>query len=218
MAHRHDQSGSRPEPASGSPFEIPDPYGQTEGSASASGVAAPLLAGGALALAGVVVQQEDALRYPGVVLLVLVGAILMLVASVQCGMWARQYAVAPTDIQQWWPDPNLTRKAAILRDQKFHAHRHRVWAVRVTLTFNLGVLLLWIALAVAVAPKSDVHEPAWRWGAATLAALGVLAEAAWIALVARGPVVPGQCLGWASRWLYGKPVTPPPAGPGSDVS
>jgi hypothetical protein len=196
---------------------VPDLYGQAEGNATASSVAAPLLAGGALALAGVIIQQEDALRFPGVALLLLVGAVALLIVAVQCGIWARQYVVTPAEIEQWWPAANEARRAAILRDQHWYAQRHRIWARRVTLTFNLGVLALWAAIAVAAAPPSGVGEPAWRWAAAALALVAALAEAAWIGLVIRGPVVPGQRLAWASNFLYGSappaPAPPAPAPP-----
>lgn len=206
--------GQQGERTSSSPYDVPDPYGQPEGSASASGVAAPLLAGGALALAGVIVQQQDSLRYPGLTLLLLVGALVLLIAAVQAGMWSRQFAVTPAEIEQWWPDPNKARQAAIVRDQNWHAQRHRVWARRVTVSFNLGVLVLWLAIAVAVVPRSGVQEPFWRWAAAVLALAAAVAEAGWIALVVRGPVVPGQRFGRAGRWLYGSPPplsTPPPS-------
>jgi hypothetical protein len=49
------------DPASLSPDEVPTPYGSAAGIESVTLVAAPLLAGGALALTGVVVQQEDSL-------------------------------------------------------------------------------------------------------------------------------------------------------------
>jgi hypothetical protein len=167
-------------PASLSPYEVPTPYGSAAGTESASSVAAPLLAGGALALAGVVVQQEASLRYPGVVLMLLVAAVVMLVTAVQCGFWARQYAVTPDEINQWWPDANPARLNEIRYEQHMHAADHDRWSRRVTITFDAGILLLWLALGVAVTPKDGVQEPTWRWVAAGLAGLAALGEALWI--------------------------------------
>lgn len=85
---------------------------QSVGMISVSGVASPLLAGGALALAGVIVQQEDALRYPGVALLLLVGAMLLLIAAMQCGAWAVQHAGVSAEDGRWWSIANDDRRSA----------------------------------------------------------------------------------------------------------
>jgi succinate dehydrogenase hydrophobic anchor subunit len=183
--------------ASPSPYEVPTPYGSAAGIESASSVAAPLLAGGALALAGVVVQQEDSLRYPGVVLVLLVAALVMLVLAVQCGFWARQYAVTPDEIRQWWPDANPARSKVIEAEQHRHAASHAMWSNRVAIAFNVGVLFLWLALGLAVTPKDYVQEPTWRWVAAGLAGLAALVNAVWLILG-----VLGQRPGPLSRWLH----------------
>jgi hypothetical protein len=190
--------------ASRSPYEVPTPYGSAAGVESASSVAAPLLAGGALALAGVVVQQEASLRYPGVVLVLLVAAVLMLVTAVQCGFWARQYAVTPDEIGQWWPEANDARLKVIRDEQHRHAARHVMWSGRVAFAFNAGILLIWVALGLAVTPKEGMQEPMWRWIAAGLAGLGAMVEVAWIILG-----VLGQRPIRLSRWLYGESRTPP---------
>ena len=190
--------------ASRSPYEVPTPYGEAAGSELASSVAAPLLAAGAIALAGVVVQQEDSLRYPGVVLVLLVAAVLMLVVAVQCGYWARQYAITPDELRQWWPDPNPARLKMMREEQYVHIARHRMWSNRAAITFNAGILLLWMALGLAVMPKGGMQEPIWRWVAAGLACLAVVVEVTWVVLG-----LLGQRPTRLSRWLYGKPKTPP---------
>jgi hypothetical protein len=190
--------------ASRSPYEVPTPYGTAAGIDSVSSVAAPLLAGGALALAGVVVQQETSLRYPGVVLVLLVAAVLMFVTAVQCGFWARQYAVTPEEIGQWWPAANPARWRVIRDEQHHHAARHAMWSGRTAFAFNAGILLLWVALGLAVTPKEGMQEPMWRWVAAGLAGLGALVEVAWFTLG-----VLGERPTWVSARLYGEPTTPP---------
>jgi hypothetical protein len=183
------------DPASRSPYEVPTPYGSAAGTESASSVAAPLLAGGALALAGVVVQQEDSLRYPGVVLVLLVAAVVMLVTAVQCGFWARRYAVTPDEIRQWWPDANPARLKKIQDEQHRHADYHYKWSRRTAITFNVGILLLWAALGLAVTPKDGMQEPTWRWVAAGLAGLAALIEVVWIILGVLGQRPTRPCPG-----------------------
>jgi hypothetical protein len=143
------------------------------------------------------------LRYPGVVLVLLVAAVVMFVTAVQCGFWARQYAVTPDELRQWWPEANEARTKVIQQEQHRHAARHAMWSSRATITFNAGILFLWGALGLAVVPKDRMQEPMWRWVAAGLAGLAALAEVVWLILG-----VLGQRPTRLSQWLYGKPSTP----------
>jgi hypothetical protein len=192
------------DPPSDSPYIVPFPLGHAAGVDVASAVAAPLLAGGALALIGVVVQQEVSLRYPGVTLFLLVGAVVMLVSAVQCGIWARQYGIVPSDIYQWWPEPNEARMQAIVRDQRRHAERLQVWSRRVTVTFNVGILFLWLAMSVAVMPQRTSHESAFRWAAGGAAFCAAAAEVVIVMTVVQGPG--GRVFRPLLRWLYGVPA------------
>ena len=83
-------------------FDVPDHYGDAGALDALSSVAAPLLAGGTLALVGVIVQQPSALRWPGLALLLLLVAAILLVMAVQCGVWARHHATRPDEIAVWW--------------------------------------------------------------------------------------------------------------------
>lgn len=191
---------------SSSPFDVPTPYSRSAGTEASSTVAAPLLAGGALALIGVVVQQEDALRYPGMVLIFLLMAVLSLVISVQCGAQARQYSVMPEELAQWWPDANDARKKIMIREQQRHAWRQRLWTRRLAASFNVGILLLWISVGLSVAPKHGDQQPGWRWAAVGVAGLGAVVEITWTAIGFLG-----QRWDWASRLLHGAgPQAPPP--------
>ena len=80
----------------GPTFDVPEHYGDPAALDALSSVAAPLLAGGTLALLGVVVQQPSSLRWPGLALLLLVVAAVMLVTAVQCGFWAGATPPVPT--------------------------------------------------------------------------------------------------------------------------
>lgn len=180
-SQKADQHTKDPEqPASLSPYRVPAPYGEAAGADAVSSVAAPLLAAGAITLAGVVLQEEKALRYPGIVLLMLTSAIFMLVTSVQCGAWARRYATTPGEMLQWWPDANTARIEILVKEQEFYSQRHMVWAWGSSLSFNSGILLLWGALIAALIPNTDSLQQNWRWIAAGVAGVGMLVELLWI--------------------------------------
>lgn len=187
--------------ASSSPYDVPTSYSSVAGTASLSFVAAPLLAGGALAFVGVVIQQENALRYPGIVFFLLVGTILMLVMAVQCGARARLYASTPTDVWQWWPNANNVRREEVLHELRQESTRRKIWTKRFSIMFYPGVLLLWLALGLATIPTNNTHEPAWRWAASGLAFFGAFLQAGWVIF----EILPPRL----SRWLYGAASSPP---------
>lgn len=89
-------------PYDGPRYRAPEFYGNAAALQALAFVAAPLLAGAAAALIGVVVQQESSLRFPGTVLLLLTSALLSLVVAVQCGFWAARHYATPGDIEQWY--------------------------------------------------------------------------------------------------------------------
>jgi hypothetical protein len=189
------------------PYDVPEWYGGVAAVDSFSNVAAPLLAGGALAVSGVVLQAQSAFRFPGTVLLLLLAAFFLLVTAVQCGMWARRYAATPEDIGQWWPDLTSTvRQQQLVREQWQDAADHRLWAKRAGFSFNGGILLLWAGLACVAVPPSGVSQPTWRWGSVMVACLGVLTEVAWMVLAHQSRRGRGSR---RSRWFYGAEVTPP---------
>jgi hypothetical protein len=170
-----------------------------QGLETSSTVAAPLLAGAAITLAGVVIQQEDSLRHPGAVLALLILAAAFLLFAVQAGSWARRHYASPDEITQWWPDANEARLQLVRREQRHGAHRYRLWARRYTFLFNGGLLVLWCAVAVAAMPKPGVHEPGLRWVATAIAAAAAILELAWVVLATRrnadDPV---------STWFHGR--------------
>src|SRR5262245_24697907 len=74
---------------------------QAAGADATTGIAAPLLAGTAVAIAGVVVQQPTALRWPGVAILLLVVAGSLLISAVQLGVLARRYGPSQDEVAAW---------------------------------------------------------------------------------------------------------------------
>jgi len=199
-------------------YDVPYYYGGPKAIESISSIAAPLLAGGAFAFIGIVLQQQDALRYPGVVLLISLAALLALIFAVQCGYWARQHSVMPWEIEQWWPDlPQQARLQRVRADWWQERADYLVWARRARLLFGAGVTLVWLALCVATLPIAADREFILRWIAASFCLVASILEAVWLMVSSKS--IRSSILG---RALSGPLVTPPPftppASPGSDQS
>lgn len=189
-------------------YNVPYRYGDAAAIQAMSSVAAPLLASGALVFIGLVVKS---VRYPGLTLLIMLVALLVLVTAVQCGFWARQFASTPQEIEQWWPDmPTKMRNERARADQWQDRASHDMWANRARWAYGVGIILLWFGVAVALMPAADAAQPALRWLAAAVGILAGMGEALWLAGAhGRGPR-------WLLRWLSGPAVSPPPELPATD--
>lgn len=167
-------------------FDVPYYYAGTSAIESMSSVAAPLLAGGALVFIGIVMQQAQALRFPGIVLVTSLVALMALILSVQCGYWARQHAVTPSDIEQWWPDLSEDERLQRVRADWWQERSdYQVWARRTRLMFGCGVILIWLALAVAAVPTGSGGYVAYRWIAVAICLTASVLEALWLAVSSR---------------------------------
>jgi hypothetical protein len=181
-------------------YSVPDRYGDAAAVQAMTSVAAPLLSSGALVFVGLVLES---LRYPGLTLLVMVGAVVALVTAIQCGVWARQFASTPQDIEQWWshlPEDMRAERASL--DQRQDLLLHDLWANRARWAYDVGIVLLWLGVAAAVVPCADAGEPLLRWMAVAVGVMAAVGELMWLAASRRrGP-------GWLQRWLS-PPASPP---------
>jgi hypothetical protein len=75
--------------------DCPDQKAMADAVDSATGVAAPLLGGFTLTLIGLIVSGPEDFRWPGWTLLLLTLAVLLFVACVQAGFWARRRRPEP---------------------------------------------------------------------------------------------------------------------------
>lgn len=185
-------------------LEVPEFYGEGAATEFMTGIAAPLLAGAAVAIIGVVVQQPSSLRWPGVTLLLLVLAASSLVAAVQFGFLARRHTATPDQVAAWWPA--LTQQARarrVRRDLEDDAPLFAWWADFARWAYGLGIVVLWIGLGVAITPDAGNEQPTWRWLATAVAWVVALLEVAWFVASRTRP-------GWftpraaARRRYYGK--------------
>jgi len=193
-------------------WDVPSPYGYAAAVDTAGTVAAPLLAGFALTLIGLILglgsPETMPLREPAVVPLLI--AVVSLLACVQCTFWAKQYAVTPTQILEWWPDAESGRTGAaprqemLRRDQRRYAVLVRRWQGVSAWTYDAGILALLGSLPLVLAPPPGWTQP-WRWLAVSLAGLAFLGELYWVVAPRTGWMGAGKVFPDLSS------VTPQPA-------
>jgi hypothetical protein len=157
------------------------PYylGYPEASAATQTVAAPLLAGASLTLVGVIVVDGDDFRWPGLTLLLVVGAAIALIASIQVGADARKYLYNRQTVEAWYGKEDLQRNKKPLDRLSVHYVQWKVRNRRAVVVFNTGTMLLILAVSSALPPRGD-DQAVWRWIAAGLALASTLVEAWWI--------------------------------------
>lgn len=185
--------GTRPAPTEDSIIWAgPGDFGQPAAFDAKTGVAAPLLAGFSLALLGVVAQAPASFRWPGATLTVLALVVLMLVACVQFGFRGRAVLYSKSDVDSW----GRLSELGSLADQRLRATvqardmaEWRRWHHRSRLTYNGGIVLLAISVALVLAPPPSyvigrqltAAEAGWRWAGFGLALLGAALELWWMA-------------------------------------
>jgi hypothetical protein len=160
-------------------WSLPTPYGYGSAIDGFGTVAAPLLAGFGTVVVGITVplKADSPVRYPGAATAFVALSVLLLLASVQCSMWARQYAVTPNQILEWWPDADLARKHDLRTTQWRYACLASKWLKRTRRTYQGGILALLIGVAVILVPKQWTLS---REIAEAVVCLGVLAEMLWM--------------------------------------
>ncbi|MFC4906069.1 hypothetical protein [Actinomadura gamaensis] len=165
-------------------LEKPTPIGAIAAGKDMITVAAPLLTAAALTLSGIVASVEDKyFRWPGVTLLALVLASLLLIASIELHFHARQFLYSRAEMEEWLEneviDGGLMYPVyCAWHDEDFkHGCRYKGWSVG---CFNLGALFLGLGVAIALVPMADTRESGWRWGAFTLVLGGTILEACWV--------------------------------------
>lgn len=164
-------------------WNVPSPYGAPAAVDAMASVAAPLLAGFSLTLIGLVLPQQRLMRWPELALLLLVSSVLLLLATVQLGFWARQYLATPTEVGQWWPDfeDDEERRAMVRREQWSFQTTYGVYADRARAAYGLGILALLASIAVVLVPDRPLDAvPAGRLLVIGFAGFGFLLEAVWI--------------------------------------
>ena len=130
----------------------------------------------------------------------LLGATVVFLMAVQCGIWMRAYTTIPTEISDWWPG---VADEKLVNIQRLHRRGYRIWDRRFRATYRGGILLLLLGLGAALVPKGSIT---WGRGIALGVAVGGLAiECVWIAA--------NYVLARADPWAIDDTVEPPPKPP-----
>jgi hypothetical protein len=144
---------------------MPGPLGYSAALENVGSTAAPLLAGFAFTLIGLVVQSSTALAQPSLALLLLVVAALFLIATVQLAFHARQYYLPPGDylsLVQMTPDNGL-EESDLRREYSDWLIRHGKLLDWARAAYNAGIVFLLAAVTVVLIPPGRLTDvPALR--------------------------------------------------------
>jgi|tagenome__1003787_1003787.scaffolds.fasta_scaffold20702419_1 hypothetical protein len=168
-------------------WEVPAPYGAPFAIQSLSTVAAPLLAGFSVTLSGVILQAAGQFRWPGLTLLLLAIATVMLLFCVQCGFWARHEFVLPEEARQWWGDfaSSPSRRDRVAEEQRRRYRSYRRWARSARVSYDSAIVALLAGMSVALAPVGGGGEAVLRWMAALAFLLAAAGEVVWAVSASR---------------------------------
>jgi MFS family permease len=184
-------------------------------------IAAPLLAGFAFASIGVILSTQQTLRWADQALVLVVGAVLLFVTSLQATFNARRHYVPPDQWTAWLGlAPTAARRGELQRSWSADLRVYRRWTEVARVTYNLAIVALLAATAVLLVPHG--HVAPWRAAAIALATLGALGELAWAltAQLARHRTrvevrLEGSGTGWTPRAPQLRPSGEPGVGDGS---
>ncbi|MEV4835744.1 hypothetical protein AB0K05_14535 [Nonomuraea sp. NPDC049486] len=163
----------------------PAPLGYGHAADAAHFVAAPLLVAAGVAMIGVVGADREQFRWPGMTLLFLSIAMIVLVGSIQYGFQARALLYSAGDLEDWWGAADLERHEETLRSRQ--REEFRQWKIKIgkaVLLYNVGVAMLGAGLSLCVAPPADAGagEAIPRWIACALVGAAAVAEFGWAVL------------------------------------
>ncbi|WP_189707577.1 hypothetical protein [Streptomyces phaeofaciens] len=165
----------------------PASYGRESAMKDAFFIAAPLFTAASLSLAGVVAGADTAFLLPGLTLLMLTGSSLVLIAAIQLNYYARQFAFTIKDVEErighrpgWQSTDPTVRDREFARIQRVAHKRYVKFANYSVNCFNLGVLLLGLGVACALAPPDDGKQQPWRWVAGAMVLAATALEGLWI--------------------------------------
>lgn len=161
--------------------KLPGPLGYSAALESLNTIAAPLLAGFAFTLIGLIVTSATAgVAETNLAVGLLLVAALLLITAIQCTFSARRYYVPPgeyLDLVRLGELDGITE--AELRTMFIDwLPLHSKWLTRARLGYNAGIVVLLAGVAVALIPPGNLsHLSAIRVAAAGVAAAGAIVEA-----------------------------------------
>jgi hypothetical protein len=155
------------------------PLGTTDALRSMGTVAAPLLAGFALATLAVLLTGNPQTRFAGPATFALALASTMFVLCVQFTVTGLLYSATPAERTDWLPpepgDPSVAER--LQRVQRKDHYLQARFLARARITYDVGIVSLLAALLAMVAPQ---HWPSWRAAAFLVVAASMALELAWV--------------------------------------
>ncbi|MFD8965500.1 hypothetical protein ACFV0C_10925 [Streptomyces sp. NPDC059568] len=144
-------------------------------------VAAPLLAGGSVAMIGLVAADTEKFRWPGPALLLLALSVVLLVACVQWAFRARPYLYSMAEVEDWrgvlLADDE---RARLVQQREEDLERWRRGTDLASAAYTLGLITLGIGVALVLAPPvPEGAHAGWRWAAFWVVFSAVAAELMW---------------------------------------
>ncbi|MCL8015841.1 hypothetical protein [Streptomyces sp. AS02] len=158
-------------------WERPDRIGAPHSVDQAHFVAAPLLAGAAIATASVLGADGARFRWPGPAMLCFTVAAILLIASLQLAFRGRSCLYSPAELYDWWAGVTPPRRAVLQDEHKRDLEEWRYWASLAAHSYNLGIVTLGLgAIGVLAPPEGASIAHAWM---RSLAAGAAAAGTAW---------------------------------------
>jgi hypothetical protein len=149
-------------------WSLPGYFGRAAAIDGMGTVAAPFLAGIAIALAVLVISNPTDFGEEGMSLFALVLATTALVSCVECAFWARQYAVTPSQFLEWGPPDNGWLEA----EQAAALASFESWSKWARRAYNFGILGFAWAIVAMLVPAGGLKDASdWRLAAFALAGL-----------------------------------------------
>jgi hypothetical protein len=189
-------------------WQPPRLLNEHDGLVAITGSAAPLLAGFGLTLAALTVTNSRQVRWPGTATLAAVLSVAVLVAAVQFGAWGRQNYATPALYRDWFDDTDETAaRDYYVREMDLLRRVYRVYARRARMSYDLGIILLMLALGLAVAPPPGSAQSALRWVAAGVAWASSAGEICWGTIwFTTGRAPTSSRRGRVARWVAPQPT------------
>jgi hypothetical protein len=162
----------------------PAPVGFGAALASATFVAAPLLAGFSVTIIGLVLRGQADFRWPGLTLLLLTMSSILLVASLLFGISSQKFFYSQSELENWWTEEEFKENLDNLSFHQqidFHHWQWQGW--RAFACYNAGIASLAAALATLLVP---VPKDACAVAACKALSAIVMATAALAAAVSGG--------------------------------
>lgn len=174
-------SSPDPPPAPRPPLipRMPMPLGYSAALENVGTTAAPLLAGFAFTLIGLVVTSSSALGQPALALLLLVMGALLLIGTVQFAFNARRYYIPPGEylsLTQMTPD-DIT-EPELRREYSGWLLKHQALLDRARAMYNAGIVFLLAGVTVVLIPPGPLADvPLLRLIAVACVFAGAVIEA-----------------------------------------